>query len=85
MAEHRGGAGAGAAGRRVLLVLSFPHNPTAATVELETMTRIVDLARERDLLVVHDFAYADIGFDGTRRRRSCRSRAPPTCASSCTR
>jgi alanine-synthesizing transaminase len=47
-----------------VLVLSFPHNPTAATVELETMRRVVELARERDLLVVHDFAYADISFDG---------------------
>jgi alanine-synthesizing transaminase len=47
-----------------VLVLSFPHNPTAAVVELDFMQRVVDLARERELLVVHDFAYADIAFDG---------------------
>lgn len=47
-----------------VLVLSFPHNPTTAVVDLDFMQRVVDLARERDLLVVHDFAYADIAFDG---------------------
>ncbi len=48
---------------RVLLI-SFPHNPTTATVELEFMQHVVDFARERELLVVHDFAYADLAFDG---------------------
>jgi alanine-synthesizing transaminase len=47
-----------------VLILSFPHNPTTATVELDDMERVVAFARERDLLVVHDFAYADIAFDG---------------------
>jgi alanine-synthesizing transaminase len=47
-----------------VLVLSFPHNPTTAVVELDFMRRVVDLARERELVVVHDFAYADIAFDG---------------------
>jgi alanine-synthesizing transaminase len=47
-----------------VLVLSFPHNPTTAVVELELMQDVVDFARERDVLVVHDFAYADLGFDG---------------------
>ena len=47
-----------------VLVLSFPHNPTTATVEAAFMQRVVDLARERELVVVHDFAYADIAFDG---------------------
>jgi alanine-synthesizing transaminase len=46
------------------LVLSFPHNPTTAVVEADFMQRVVDLARERELIVVHDFAYADIAFDG---------------------
>ena len=49
-----------------VLVLSFPHNPTTATVESDFMQRVVDFARERELLVVHDFAYADIAFDGHR-------------------
>jgi alanine-synthesizing transaminase len=47
-----------------VLLLSFPHNPTTAVVEPEFMQRVVDLARERELVVVHDFAYADLAFDG---------------------
>jgi alanine-synthesizing transaminase len=49
-----------------VLLLSFPHNPTTATVELDFMQRVVDFAREHDLIVVHDFAYADLAFDGHR-------------------
>jgi alanine-synthesizing transaminase len=47
-----------------VLLLSFPHNPTTATVELDFMAHVVELARERDMIVVHDFAYADLAFDG---------------------
>jgi alanine-synthesizing transaminase len=47
-----------------VLVMSFPHNPTGACVDLPFMQRVVDFCRERDMIVVHDFAYADIGFDG---------------------
>jgi alanine-synthesizing transaminase len=47
-----------------VIILSFPHNPTTATVELDFMQRAVDFARENDALIVHDFAYADLGFDG---------------------
>ena len=47
-----------------VLVLSFPHNPTTATVELDFMARVVEFARERELCVVHDFAYADLAYDG---------------------
>ena len=47
-----------------VLLLSFPHNPTTATVELEFMERVVEFARARELVVVHDFAYADLAFDG---------------------
>ena len=47
-----------------VIVLSFPHNPTTACVDLDFMTRMVAFARERDVLLVHDFAYADLGFDG---------------------
>jgi alanine-synthesizing transaminase len=46
------------------LVVSFPHNPTTAVVDLAFMQRVVDFAREREIVVVHDFAYADISFDG---------------------
>jgi alanine-synthesizing transaminase len=48
---------------RVLLA-SFPHNPTTACVELAEMQRLVDFAREREMVLVHDFAYADLAFDG---------------------
>jgi alanine-synthesizing transaminase len=49
-----------------VIVLSFPHNPTTACVDLPWMQRIVDFAREHDVMLVHDFAYADIAFDGYR-------------------
>ena len=47
-----------------VLVISFPHNPTGAIVDLDFMQRVVDFCREREMIVVHDFAYADMGFDG---------------------
>jgi alanine-synthesizing transaminase len=50
--------------RPKVIVLSFPHNPTTACVDLDFMTRMVEFAREHDVVLVHDFAYADLGFDG---------------------
>ena len=47
-----------------MLIIGFPSNPTAMCVELEFFERIVALAREHDIMVVHDLAYADIVFDG---------------------
>jgi len=47
-----------------VVVLSFPHNPTTTTVELHDLQRLVDWARERDVVLVHDLAYADMCFDG---------------------
>ncbi len=47
-----------------VVALSFPHNPTTSTIELPDLQRLVDWARERDVVLVHDFAYADIAFDG---------------------
>jgi alanine-synthesizing transaminase len=47
-----------------VIVMSFPHNPTTACVDLDFMQRVVDFAREHDVVVVHDNAYAEIGFDG---------------------
>ena len=47
-----------------VLVISFPHNPTGSCVDLGFMQRVVDFCREREMIAVHDFAYADIGFDG---------------------
>jgi alanine-synthesizing transaminase len=49
-----------------VLIASFPHNPTTATVDLAEMQQLVDFARERELVLVHDFAYADLAFDGYR-------------------
>jgi alanine-synthesizing transaminase len=49
-----------------LLVLSFPHNPTTAVVEKDFFEKVVALAQEHNLIVVHDFAYADLVFDGYR-------------------
>ncbi|HEX4519482.1 MAG TPA: aminotransferase class I/II-fold pyridoxal phosphate-dependent enzyme [Gaiellaceae bacterium] len=47
-----------------VVIVSFPHNPTTAVAGPDTMQRLVDLAREREFVLVHDFAYADIAFDG---------------------
>ena len=47
-----------------VLVTSFPHNPTGSCVDLPFMQRVVDFCRERNMIVVHDFAYADVGFNG---------------------
>jgi alanine-synthesizing transaminase len=47
-----------------VVVMSFPHNPTGDCVDLEFMARMVDFARDHDVLLVHDFAYAELGFDG---------------------
>jgi alanine-synthesizing transaminase len=48
------------------LLLNFPHNPTTACVEKEFFEKVVEFAREREVMVIHDFAYADIAFDGYR-------------------
>ncbi|WP_415302201.1 alanine transaminase [Alcaligenes sp. SJTW-7] len=47
-----------------MMILGFPSNPTAQCVDLSFFERIVALAREHGILVVHDLAYADITFDG---------------------
>ena len=47
-----------------MLILGFPSNPTAQCVELEFFARVIALARQHDILVAHDLAYADIVFDG---------------------
>ena len=50
--------------RPKMMILGFPSNPTAQCVDLHFFERVVALAKEHDILVVHDLAYADIGFDG---------------------
>lgn len=48
---------------RVILT-SFPHNPTTACVDLSFFQKLVDFARDHEIMLIHDFAYADLGFDG---------------------
>jgi alanine-synthesizing transaminase len=47
-----------------MVIVSFPNNPTTAVVDLDFFKRIVGFAKEYDLMVVHDIAYADIVFNG---------------------
>jgi len=47
-----------------LLILSYPHNPTTSVVDLDFFQKIVDFAREHNIWVIHDLAYADLAFDG---------------------
>ena len=48
------------------VLLSFPHNPTTRCVDIGFFERLVAFARRHDIAIVHDFAYADIAFDGFR-------------------
>jgi alanine-synthesizing transaminase len=50
--------------RPKVLIISFPHNPTTEVVDLSFFQKIVDFAKEHRILVIHDFAYADLVFDG---------------------
>ncbi|MBV9083701.1 MAG: aminotransferase class I/II-fold pyridoxal phosphate-dependent enzyme, partial [Acidobacteriaceae bacterium] len=47
-----------------VILISFPHNPTTMCVDLEFMREVVDLARHHGSYIIHDFAYAELGFDG---------------------
>jgi alanine-synthesizing transaminase len=47
-----------------MMILGFPSNPTAQCVDLSFFERVIALAKEHNILVVHDLAYADITFDG---------------------
>lgn len=49
-----------------ILIINFPHNPTTQCVELSFFQRVVDFAKEHSIIVIHDFAYADITFDNYR-------------------
>ncbi|MBW2018851.1 MAG: alanine transaminase [Deltaproteobacteria bacterium] len=50
--------------RPKMLIISFPHNPTTEVVDLAFFEKVVDYAKEHDIMVIHDFAYADLVFDG---------------------
>ena len=47
-----------------LLIISFPNNPTTTVVELDFFQKVVDFAKENNIYVIHDLAYADLVFDG---------------------
>ena len=49
-----------------MLIVNFPSNPTTQCVDLAFFERLIAIAREHDIYVVHDLAYADIVFDGYR-------------------
>ncbi|MDM8538061.1 aminotransferase class I/II-fold pyridoxal phosphate-dependent enzyme, partial [Desulfobacterales bacterium HSG17] len=50
--------------RPKILIISYPHNPTTEVVDLDFFQKIVDYAKEHNIMVIHDFAYADLTFDG---------------------
>jgi alanine-synthesizing transaminase len=47
-----------------MLIISFPHNPTTEVIDLGFFEKIVDYAKEHDIMIIHDLAYADLVFDG---------------------
>ena len=47
-----------------MLIISFPHNPTTAVVDRAFFEKVVEFCREHNMIVIHDFAYADLVFDG---------------------
>ena len=49
-----------------VVLCSFPHNPTTAAVGLDFFEQLVDFAKKRDVVIVHDLAYADLVFDAER-------------------
>jgi alanine-synthesizing transaminase len=50
--------------RPKILILSYPHNPTTEVVDAEFFQKLADYAREHNIMIIHDFAYADLTFDG---------------------
>ena len=47
-----------------VLVINFPHNPTTTCTDIEFFKKVVAFAKENNIIVLHDFAYADLAFDG---------------------
>ncbi len=50
--------------RPKVMIINFPHNPTTLVVGIDFFEKVVDFAKEHNLIVIHDFAYGDIVFDG---------------------
>ena len=67
------------------MYLNYPNNPTGAIVPEGFFERVVEFAREHEILVVHDNAYSEIAFDGYRAPSFLASRAPRRWASRCSR
>jgi alanine-synthesizing transaminase len=63
-----------------VIVLNFPHNPTTACVDLDFFQQVVDFAREHEIVVVHDNAYAELGFDGYRPPSILQAEGAKECA-----
>src|SRR5207248_9845882 len=49
-----------------LLILNYPHNPTAMTIDAEFWTKAIELCRRHGIMIISDFAYGEINFDGYR-------------------
>lgn len=47
-----------------MLIISYPHNPTTEVVDLAFFEKVVEFCRAHEMMLVHDFAYADLAFDG---------------------
>src|SRR6059058_184602 len=52
--------------RPKVVILNFPHNPTTTVVERDFFVDVVALAKRFGFMIIHDFAYGDVGFDGYR-------------------
>lgn len=52
--------------RPKMLIINFPNNPTTAVADIKFFQKIADFAKENDVIVVHDLAYADLNYDGYR-------------------
>jgi alanine-synthesizing transaminase len=52
--------------RPKFLIINFPHNPTTTCVDIDFFQKVVDFAKDNNIIVIHDFAYADLVFDNYR-------------------
>ncbi len=50
--------------RPKVVILSYPHNPTTEVIDLDFFEKLTDYAKENNIMIIHDFAYADMVFDG---------------------
>ena len=63
-----------------VIVLSFPHNPTTACVDLPFFQRVVDFALDNGVVIVHDNAYAELGYDGFQPPSILQAKGAKDCA-----